>query len=454
MSMKKILALLLALLLTLSACAFAETAEEATADETAAVEETAEETAGEEELEHDYEVITDPVIASFGDVEIRVSDAMPRFMSYYNTMSGYSSYGIDVANYVPYIKQVVLAEMVQLAIEEHMVAELGYDQFTDEELATLEEEGTDTYNEMYAYYYEYFELNSTDYETDIGQQVTDYLAQYGYSKEDVINRAKVSAATDKMVHELTKDVTVTDADLEEYYNELIAEDQEAYQAKFGKYEEARTYGSDELIAWNPDGYRRVWQVLIAFDDDTKNQYAALQEQLDELLGMTETEDTTEESTEESTEPVLTVDEIKAQMAALTAPLYETANEVTEKFNNGTNISELIAEYNADTEMPEEGYYVCANSELWDSAFIDAAFSVTEIGQLSAAYAGQHGLYMVYYLDDVPGGAVEMTDEVRETLTTEVYNNKQLDAYYAYLDTWMEDLGVETNIDFFVTGYES
>lgn len=452
MSMKNILALLLAMMLMISACAFAETADETetTAEETVTEETAAED--GEEVLEHDYEVITDPIIASFGDVEIHVSDAMPRFMSYYNTLSNYSSYGIDVSSYVSYIKQTVLAEMVQLAIEEHMVTELGYDQFTEEELTALEEDATDTYNEMYAYYYEYFELNSTDYETDIGQQVTDYLAYYGYSKEDVLNRAKVSAATDKMVADLTKDVTVTEEDLQEYYDALVAEDQSAYQAKFGDYEQARTYGSDELITWNPDGYRRVWQVLIAFDDDTKTQYAALQEQLDKLLSSDETEESAEEET--SDEPALTVDEIKAQMAELTAPLYETAAEVTEKFNNGADISELITEYSADTEMPEEGYYVCANSELWDSAFIDAAFSVTEIGQLSAGYAGQHGVYMVYYLDDVPGGTVEMTEEVREMLTEEVYNNMQLDAYYGYLDTWKEDLGVETNLDFFVTGYES
>ena len=96
MKMSRILALLLALMLALSAVAFAEDATEAPAAE--ATEAPADDEAAEAEA--------DPVIAEFGDVQIRVSDALPQFESYYQMMSGY---GFDMSAYAPYIKQQVLA---------------------------------------------------------------------------------------------------------------------------------------------------------------------------------------------------------------------------------------------------------------------------------------------------------------------------------------------------------
>lgn len=451
MKMKKILALVLALMLTMSAFAFAETAEEPAAAEDAAATETTE-TSDEEVLEHDYEVITDPVVATVGDVEIHVSECMTRFMNYYQTLSQYASYGIDVTSYLDSIKKTVLSEMVQLEIERQKIAELGYDQFTEEELAAITADAEETYNEIYLYYYDYFTYNA-EAGADIGLMTTEYLEQYGYGKEDVLTMAKNSYATDKMVADITKDVTVTDEDLASYHYSCITEDEESYHLKYDAYEEARIAGSDTAICYNPEGYRRVLQVLIGFDDETKAQYAELQSQLDALLATEETTEETAEATAEATEaPALTVEEIKAQMNELTAPLFETAAEVTEKFNNGTPIEELIAEYSADEGMPAEGYYVHSQSPSYDSAFVDAAFSVTEKGQLSNGYAGIYGVYMVYYLDDVPSGAVAL-DEVREVLEPECYDILVRETYYAKLTEWRDELNVTTNLDFFVTGYE-
>lgn len=454
MKLKKILALVLALMLTMSAFAFAETAEEPAAEETAAAEEavdTADAAAEEEVPEHDYEVITDPVVATVGDVEIHVSDCMPRFMNYYQTLAQYANYGIDVSNYITSIKQTVLSEMVQMEIEKVKVKELGYDQFTEEELAEIEADAEATYNEMYLYYYDYFTYNAEP-GSDVATMTTEYLEQYNYSKEDVLERAKNSFATNKMALDLTKDVAVTDEDLTSYYDSCVAADTEEYHMHYDAYESARTYGTDTAICYNPDGYRRVLQVLIGFDEETQAKYADLQSQMDALLNPEAAETAADAETDETAEPALTAEEILDQMDAYTAPLYEIASEVTEKFNNGTPIEELIAEYNADEGMPAEGYYVHNQSAIWDEAFVDAAFSVTEKGQLSAPYAGMYGLYMVYYLDDVPAGPVAL-DDVREILEPECYDILVREAYFAKLSEWRDEMNVETNIDFFITGYE-
>lgn len=430
MNIKRIFALLLALLLTMSACAFAEAGGVA---------------AEEEVPEHDYEVITDPVIITFGEREIHVSEVMTRFMNYYQTLSSYESYGITPASFLTQIKKTVLSEVTQELIEEVKIAELGYDQFTAEEQAVIDAQIEETFNDIYLYYYDYATYNSAP-DADIAAIVNEYLEHYDYTKEDIQKKITHSYAADKMATDLTKDITVTPEVLLEYYNALVAQDQAEYENNRANYEDARTYGTDDMFCWNPEGYRRVLQVLIGFEtEEAKTEYNQLRTWRQQLFNG-------ETPTAAEGETVPTIEEINARMAELEAPLKETAAEVTEKFNNGATIEELMAEYSADQNTPAEGYYVNFLSELYDVAFVDAAFSVNEIGQLSAGYAGQHGVYMVYYLADVPAGPVPL-EELSEQLMPICLTNMQKDAYFTQLNEWKTELGIVTDIEMFITGYE-
>jgi parvulin-like peptidyl-prolyl isomerase len=428
MNMKKILALLLALMLTLSAAAFAEAG-----------------TSAEEPIEHNYEVITDPIIITYGDRVVRVSDAMSRFMDYYQTLSGYSSYGIDPNGFISQIKESILAEMTQELIEEVKIAELGYDQFTEEEQAEIDSQVNSTYSEIYTHYYDYFTYNSAP-GTDIDAQVQEVLEYYNYTREDLQKQLSNSFAANKMAEDLTKDVVLSEEDLHSYYESLVLEDQEKYNLDYNAYDEARVYGTDSRITWNPEGYRRVLQVLIGFEsEDLKNEYAELSTMRYVLMGTI--------APEEGYVPTMTLEEVKARMAEITAPMMVTAESVTAEFNNGVSIEELMTKYSADPNTPEEGYYVNAQSALYDPAFVDAAFSINEIGQLSAPYAGEHGLYMVYYLDDVPAGTVDI-EVYRAELEEECLSLLKRNIYFQKLSEWKAEMGIETNIEMFITGYET
>lgn len=421
MKMSRILALLLALMLALSAVAFAEDATEApAADEAAATEE-------------------DPVIAEFGDVQIRVSDALPQFESYYQMLSGY---GFEMSAYAPYIKQQVLLSLVQQAIEKQKTEELGFTELTEEEQAEAVQDAADRYNEMFNYYLESFTYNgAADPEAD----TTAYLEKYGYTPESTLMKAKQSMATNKMVDAVTADLVVTDEDLKAYYDDAVAEDQQAYEGNYAAYEQDRCSTSEEdVITWNPEGYRRVRQVLIALDSDSKTRYSALTTELDNIRN--------------GEESARTEEEVQQEIDQLFAPLYETAGEVCAKFDEGTGIDELIAEYGSDPGMTTEpglteGYYVCANSQIWDPAFVEAAMSVDAIGQLSEPKAGSYGLYMVYYLADVTPGAVPYED-VRDVLDPQCQTEAKRAAYYDQLDAWSEELGVQFYLDKFVTSYDN
>ena len=248
-----------------------------------------------------------------------------------------------------------------------------------------------------------------------------------------------------MVDAITADLVVTDEDLQAYYDDAVAEDQQAYEGNYAAYEQDRCSTSEEdVIAWNPEGYRRVRQVLIALDSDSKTRYSALSTELDNIRN--------------GEESARTEEEVQEEIDQLFAPLYETADEVRAKFDEGAGIDELIAEYGSDPGMTTEpglteGYYVCANSQIWDPAFVEAAMSVDAIGQLSEPKAGSYGLYMVYYLADVTPGAVPYED-VRDVLDPQCQTAAKRAAYYDQLDAWSEELGVQFYLDRFVTSYDN
>ena len=60
--------------------------------------------------------------------------------------------------------------------------------------------------------------------------------------------------------------------------------------------------------------------------------------------------------------------------------------------------------------------------MWESDFIAAAFSAEMVapGSVSQPFASDLGVHILYYLGDVPGGAVELTTEVYNALASVIY----------------------------------
>ena len=76
-----------------------------------------------------------------------------------------------------------------------------------------------------------------------------------------------------------------------------------------------------------------------------------------------------------------------------------------------------------------------DSVIWDSAFVKAAFSVENVGDVSEPVLGSYGVYIVYYLRDVPAGAVELTDDIKETLKSSLLSTKENEAFSSTMNAW-------------------
>ena len=71
-------------------------------------------------------------------------------------------------------------------------------------------------------------------------------------------------------------------------------------------------------------------------------------------------------------------------------------------------------------------------------FTEAAFSekMVKPGDVSDPVVGKNGIHILYYLRDVPGGKVEMTDEIRAEIETYLDSSKKNQVFSEALSEWM------------------
>ena len=92
----------------------------------------------------------------------------------------------------------------------------------------------------------------------------------------------------------------------------------------------------------------------------------------------------------------------------------------------------------DAESIAAGYEVHMDSVNWDTAFRDAAFTVDNVGDVTEPVVGSFGVHILQYAADVPGGPVEYTDELRETLRADLLLTAQNNAYSQKMTQWTEE----------------
>ena len=481
MYMKKILCAVLTLALLIAGTALAETDPEARIAELEAEVErlTAELEEANAKL-REYEE-QDYVVTFDGGV-VTLEDAQQQY-SYIASM--YEAYGYSLAGYEDYLRSDILHMMAEDAVVNYKSAELGFDQLETEAMEAYEAEAQATYESNIAAYMSYFAQDGAT-EEETRAATIEYLEGAGYSYDDILASMIKTHAQEGLYSYVTEGVTVDEDEIRAAYDQIVADDEEAYANSPAEYENIRTSGG--AVYWNPEGYRRVKHILVKFSDEQSATYADLTKLKEDLEAQiaaateapedTEAPETPEDAeteaaetaeaaeaaettTEETTEPEEPADvealqaqlaETEAQLKALYEELLPRAQEAIDRFEAGEDFDALMAEYGEDPGMTQEpgateGYYVSANSELWEQAFTDGAMSIANPGEISAPVYGSNGIHIIYYLADVEPGPVDY-ESVHESAESTALENKLNDTYSAQVDAWMEELHVEYHLDRF------
>ena len=441
--MKKILSLLLCLCLLFSAAALAE--------DTAAA-----------------ELQDTDVLATVNGTELTWADVAPVYDSLVSSYGNY--YDLTDSANVELFRAVAMQNKINEVIMQAKIAELGI-ALTDEEAAAAEEDAQSDWDNAIS------SESSQEDKDAANAEAVQYFNDLGYSPESLKENYKQYALYDKLEATIVQDVTVTDEEVEALYQELVESDRTLYENDIAAYVDynnyvdqmatyAMYYGTDSSMdyAWyRPAGFRAVKHILLPVDDELMQTYQDLQARLEEQVeAATEgdeesaaaAEETADaEATAEPTDEPVTQEQVDEAKAAILASIADKIDEIYAKIEEGVDFDELIAEYGvnedgtaSDPGMTSEpyktsGYEVSSASTNYVAPFVEAAFSVDNVGDVSAPYISSYGVHIVKYIADIPAGPIEMTAEQREAKRTELLTSKQNELYTATMDQWNQEADI-------------
>ena len=456
--MKKILSLLLCLCLLFSAAALAE--------DTAAA-----------------ELQDTDVLATVNGTELTWADVAPVYDSLVSSYGNY--YDLTDSANVELFRAVAMQNKINEVIMQAKIAELGI-ALTDEEAAAAEEDAQSDWDNAISSYISQQHSDLTDESSQedkdaANAEAVQYFNDLGYSPESLKENYKQYALYDKLEATIVQDVTVTDEEVEALYQELVESDRTLYENDIAAYVDynnyvdqmamyAMYYGTDSSMdyAWyRPAGFRAVKHILLPVDAELMQTYQDLQARLEEQVeSATEgdeesaaaaaaaAEETADaEATAEPTEEPVTQEQVDEAKAAILASIADKIDEIYAKIEEGVDFDELIAEYGvnedgtaSDPGMTSEpyktsGYEVSSASTNYVAPFVEAAFSVDNVGDVSAPYISSYGVHIVKYIANIPAGPIEMTEAQREAKRTELLTSKQNELYTATMDQWNQEADI-------------
>ena len=398
----KLLALLLVTMLVLCACEAEDENEAAEPTptpeivETVETEETAEAAETEEAEEAEEPAADEPeVLMTVGGVPVLKGDVVyysDLTMMYYQygMMEYYFNY-LDSLQYLIYndvaAKLLALDKAEELLGEEYdsLVEQYGieFDGYVEQQIEAIKSE------EGYA---------GTDDEAY--ESALKYFASVGYTRDSFVQER---IAHDAMVIYFSQiETDVSEEEVEQVFDSYVEYDKDYYGNDIGMYEYATQYMGEEVY-YTPEGYRGILHILLEADEELVNAYKNAAD----------------------------AESKQAAADAVIASLKDTIDEIYEKYEAGTPFEELIAQYNIDPGMTDEatlktGYLVHKDSQLFVPEFTAGAFTeeMAKPGDVSKPVVTSFGVHILYYLNDVPSGAAELTDEIRQAIRQDLEDEQR------------------------------
>ena len=456
---------------------------------------------------YDAELDGAQVVAKVNDKEITKADwiAYRDYMIEYEQQYLQQYYGMTMPVDDEAVKaygEAALEQLVESAVIEDKLVELGLDTLSEEDAAGVEEYA-DSMVELYKMmlrYQNYPGLETVEEEQErlaaeaaeatpsepqetvatvtdamLDEMLTNDLNTIGYTRDYFVQSQTISKQNELLRAETYKDVAVTDEQVKAEFDAQAAQQQESYDANPTSYAYAEQNGSD--VYYVPAGYRGVKNLLIMLTDEKQaeideleatlttanNTVASGNDQLEDLKAE-DTANFDEEAMSAYNEQIAaleeqvaaaqaTADETQAKLDEVTeaafAEILPTAQEALAKAQAGEDFDALIETYGEDTGMNVEpnktrGYLVCEGLAIYEQAFQDAAMALESVGAISAELVKtSYGYHILQYAGDVASGVVEYTDEIEESIRVTMLEEAQNAAYDAAVAQWVSAAKVET-----------
>lgn len=355
-------------------------------------------------------LLTQPALAETENPVIALVNGEPVYYTEYTAVESafiyqYQLAGVDLTDPTAYayVQDLALTYVIEQRLVKQDMQAQGCYNLTAEEEAWCAEQGHLAWEQALA---EVGEMMRGTLELPEGTDMTEYALSYaaslGVTEQTYVDEYRTQLAMAKYYSWLVGGAPVTDAEVQLAYDERVARSRALYENDVPAFEQALSSGTE--VWYMPAGYRRVLQILLpAHGESDAERLASAQAQ---------------------------VDEINARLEA------------------GESFTSLIAEYGVDVNFSDPtfysiGYQVHPQSILWEDAFVAAAFSpeMAAPGCWSKPFVSELGVHILYYAEDVPGGAVELNDEVYDMLAYLIYDARTQEALTKRIDVLAEEAEV-------------
>ena len=209
-------------------------------------------------IEIDQEMDNAEAVATVNGVTItkgEVKDTYDYYVNYYNYMSSYYGTAMDTST----LKDDVIEAFVKSEIVKQKAAELGLDQLSEEDTASIEAKANERLDEQITEHGEDVNTEGMS-EEDARAAVLAHLEEEGITLDELIKSETETLISDRVRESVTSQVVVEDSDIEEAYNTEVADDESTFSNSTYLYDLYRSNGT--TIYWNPEGYRTVKHILL------------------------------------------------------------------------------------------------------------------------------------------------------------------------------------------------
>ena len=358
------------------------------------------------------------------------------------------------------IQKDVLDRFVQQGVVENKIRELGLDTPTKEELAELEKQTEEQWQKAM----EQVKAEMIDRYHVTPEKADAYAEMYldlaGVTKEELRMELGLLWKQNKLTEYVAKNVPrLTDEEAENwYYENLVLPGKTAYADDIEAFEtDVILNGAD--CYYVPGEYRYIQNIVFyapeEAQEDCQLKQLSLQDAQEELTRAQNAlygcqvleEDTTEAeaavAAAEENIAALTkeIENMKKAMAQEFAPQID---DITKRLRIGEDFMALREKYDQNTEAPENGYLVCADSVIWEAAFKDAAMALEKPGDTCGPIYTTAGPQFLLYAGDAPRGALPLDDESREAVKKLAQASADNQLLGGFINQWKKEYEIVTN----------
>lgn len=315
------------------------------------------------------------------------------------------------------IQKIVLDNMVDDIVRRDLAKGLGMYPLTEEQQAKVTEKMAEyrqkrvdsvmnLYNQIDIQDKTSGQSADVDKEKIANEAVDMQMAQNYCFSEEMDRRVAENEVIKEMLEEhYTKDVTLTDEELKQEYDELLEMQKTDFKEDTTWVVRFLTVESfqEDVLVYYPGDVVRVNQIFIPIDETSQAAIRQLR--------------TNGESAQADTMRDEALEKVKDQ-----------AQEAYDKAKAGEDFNKLMDTYNQDPgmqteEQRKEGYVVAKHSTNYITEFRDAAVKLTKVGEISDLVASDSGYHIIMATEVFPERVLPF-EEVEDKLRTKKTNDKK------------------------------